>query len=308
MDLRSLRVFVEVVRQQSFTAAADALFVTQSAVSKMMLTLEDEIGEPLFVRDDGQRKRRMVLTDAGRLVQTRAQEMLASAASLRADLDALGDLQRGELAIGIPPLGAKLIAPTLSAYHRQHPGIELKMLESGSRAIEAGLRGAELELGYYLAPVADDLDYLTMYDYPLRLLAARDSAWRNRKVVRLAELAGESFLLYGETFLLNEVIGHACQQAGFTPTIACRSNQWDLITTLVESGMGIALLPEPYCKDVDPRRFLSISVIEPEMRWVLVLAWRKAARLSRAGQAWLALAQAEVAEAGARTGAAARKP
>ncbi|ELW9531052.1 LysR family transcriptional regulator [Burkholderia cenocepacia] len=295
MDLRTLSVFVEVVRQQTFTAAADKLFLTQSAVSKMMQTLEEDIGMPLFVRDDGQRKRRMVLTDAGRLVQTRAQDMLASEASLRADLAALGDLQRGELAIGIPPLGAKLIAPTLSGYHRRHPGIEIKMLESGSRVIEAGLRTAELELGYFLAPVADDLDFLTMYDYPLHLLAARDSAWAQHKSVRLAELANEPFLLYGETFMLNEVIARACQQAGFTPSIACRSNQWDLIATLVECGMGIALLPEPYCLDVDARRFVSIPVTEPAMRWVIVLAWRKAARLSRAGQAWQDLARAELA-------------
>jgi DNA-binding transcriptional LysR family regulator len=287
MELRALRYFVEVVRRQSFTAAAEALFVTQSTVSKMILVLEQELGTALLVRDEGHRKRRLIPTDAGRLVLARAQEMLAGEAAIREGLQSLDELQSGELTIGIPRLGATLFAPAISAFHQQWPGIELKLVESGSHAIEAALRADELEIGFCLAPVADDLDFVPICDYPLRLLAPRNARWENRSQVSLAELASEPFLLYGETFMLNEVIDRACQQAGFKPTIACRSSQWDLIATLVECGMGIALLPEPNCVQADVRRFVTIPVVEPEMRWILVLTWRRAAYLSRAARAWI---------------------
>jgi len=291
MELRALRYFVEVVRRQSFTGAADALSVTQPTVSKLIQVLEDELGTALLVREDGQRKRQVVLTDAGRLVYSRAEEMLTTETSLREDLELLGDLKCGELTLGIPPLGATLLGPAIAAFHQQWPGVGIKLLESGSHAIEAALRSGELEVGIFLAPVTEDLDFISICDHPMRLLAPRTSRWKGRKTVALAELAEEPFLLYGETFMLNAVIDRACNQAGFTPTIVCRSSQWDLLATLVDCGMGIALMPEPSCKDLDPRKFISLPVVDPEMRWNLVLAWRRTGYLSRTSRAWLQAAR-----------------
>ena len=86
MEIRALRYFVEVVRQQSFTAASKALFVTQPTVSKMLRVLEEELGLQLLVRDQGSRKRRVVPTDAGQRVFAYAKEILACEASLKQDL------------------------------------------------------------------------------------------------------------------------------------------------------------------------------------------------------------------------------
>ncbi len=287
MELRALKYFAEVVRLGSFTAAADALFVTQPTVSKMVQVLEEELGAPLLARDDGRRKRGVTPTDAGRRVYARAQEMLATESLLRDDLAALDDLTRGSLTIGVPPLGSSLVAPAIAAFHKQWPGIELKLLESGARAVERALREGELDVGICLAPVADDIEGIPICDYPLHLLAPRAGRWHGRKEVRLAELAEESFLLYGETFQLNETIDQACRSAGFTPRLACRSSQWDLIVTLVECGMGIALLPAHYGERLDQRRFASIPITQPEIRWRLVASWRRGAHLSRAARAWV---------------------
>ncbi|OZI37660.1 hypothetical protein CAL29_04505 [Bordetella genomosp. 10] len=287
MELRALKYFAEVVRQGSFTAAADALFVTQPTVSKMVRVLEEELGAPLLARDDDRRKRSVTPTDAGRLVYARAQEMLAAETLLRDDLEALGDLTRGSLTIGLPPLGASLVAPAIAAFHKQWPGVELKLLESGARAVERALREGELDVGICMAPISDDMEGIPICDYPLHLLAPREARWQGRREVRLAELAEEAFLLYGETFQLNEIIDQACRGAGFTPRLACRSSQWDLIVTLVECGMGIALLPAHYGERLDRRRFVSIPIAQPEIRWQLVASWRRNAQLSRAARAWV---------------------
>lgn len=287
MEIRALKCLVEVVRRQSFTAAADALFVTQPTVSKMIRGLEEEIGMPLLARDTGSRKRRVVPTDAGRRVLARAQEILASQRALEDDLAALGDLRRGELTVGIPPLGATQLTPALSTFRQRWPGIELKLLESGSHDLERALRAEELECAVMLAPVAEDLDAMPICDFPLYLVAPADSRWAGRDRAPLAELAGEPFLLYGESFKLNQVIHRACARAGFTPSIAGRSSQWDFLANMVEHGMGVALLPEYYCARLAHRGFVALPLVEPEIRWCLSLAWRRAAHQSRAMEAWL---------------------
>jgi len=170
MDLRALRYFVEVVRCQSFTVAAEHLFVGQSAVSKLVRNLEEDVGVPLLIRDEGQRKRRVILTDAGQIVLTYAQHMLASERALMEELSSLGNLQQGSLSIGIPPLGATILAAAISEFHKRWPKIELKLLESGSLVVEAAVRAAELEFGVFLAPIADDLSCISVCNYPLYLL------------------------------------------------------------------------------------------------------------------------------------------
>lgn len=301
MEIRALRYFVEVVRQQSFTAASKALFVTQPTVSKMLRVLEEELGLQLLVRDQGSRKRRVIPTDAGQKVFAHAKEMLACEASLNQDLDALGELRAGQLTIGIPPVGATMLAPAISLFHRQWPGVELKFFESGSHGVEAALRADDVEIGVLLGPLPDDFDSLLISDRPLYLVAEKQSRWRHHKKVPLRELAGERFLLYAETFLLNEVIHQACRQVGFIPTVACRSGQWDFIVAMVENGMGIAILPEPYGVQIDRNRFVSIPIVEPEIPWNLVMGWRRAAYLSRAARAWIDTCRTYFANASAKS-------
>src|SRR6202008_1069359 len=101
VELRALRYFVEVVRQQSFTVAAEQMFVTQPTISKMVKSLEDEIGSPLLPRAGTQ----TAPTDAGRIVYQRGQDALAAHALLQAELNDLGTLGSGEVTIGIPPMG-----------------------------------------------------------------------------------------------------------------------------------------------------------------------------------------------------------
>jgi len=167
MELRALRYFVEVVRQQSFTVAAEQMFVTQPTISKMVKALEDETGSPLLLRDG----RQMVLTDAGRIVYQRGQDVLAAYAQLQAELNDLDKLGRGELTIGIPPMGGSLFTPAIAAFRQRHPKIELKLFEQGSKAIEAALISGELELGGVLQPVDDMIDVLPMSRQVLWLVA-----------------------------------------------------------------------------------------------------------------------------------------
>jgi len=288
MELRALRYFAEVVRQQSFTAAAERLFVTQPTISKMVKALEDEIGSPLLLRD----ARQLVLTDAGRIVFQRGQEVLAAHAQLQAELNDLGTLGRGTLTIGIPPMGGTLFIPAIAAFRQRHPKIELKLFEQGSRAIEAALLAGELELGALLQPVDTEIfEILPVSRHLLWLVAPPEARWRGATSVPLRELAGEPFVFYNESLALNDLVLAACQDAGFTPTIVSRSGHWDFIVSLVGAGVGIALLPEPYCRRLDASRFTLAPIAAPEITWDMALGWRRNGYLSHAARAWLQVAR-----------------
>ena len=96
MDLRALRYFIEVVRQNGFTRAAESLHVTQPTISKMVKALEDELGGPLLLREG----RRVQLTDAGQVVYDRGLEILDQAKLLRQQVAEVDNITRGELSVG----------------------------------------------------------------------------------------------------------------------------------------------------------------------------------------------------------------
>ncbi len=284
MELRALRYFVEVVRQQSFTAAAEQMFVTQPTISKMVKALEDEIGSPLLLRDS----RQMVLTDAGRIVYQRGQDVLAAQAQLQAELDDLAELGRGELTIGIPPLGGAAFTPAIAEFRRRHPNIELKLVEQGARAIEAALASGELEMGGVLEPVDPAVfDVQRMVRAPLWLVSRRGARWDREQAVPLADLAEEPFVFYAESLALHQAVIEACARAGFAPSIVSRSGHWDFMAALVHAGVGIALLPAPYCRRLDPAQFSCRPIVEPEIEWSIALGWLRRGYLSHAARAWL---------------------
>jgi DNA-binding transcriptional LysR family regulator len=288
MELRALRYFVEVVKQKSFTVAAEQMFVTQPTISKMVKALEDEIGSPLLLREG----RQMVLTDAGQIVYQRGLDVLAAHARLEAELNDLGTFGRGTLTIGIPPMGGSLFTPAIAAFRQRYPKVELKLFERGSKAIEAALLDGELELGGVLQPV--DLamfDVLPVSRQILWLVAQKGSRWDQAAEVALADLAGESFVFYGESLALSDVVLNACREAGFSPTIVGRSGHWDFMAALVQAGVGIALLPAPYCRRLDADTFTCRPVVAPEIHWDMAVGWRRNGYLSHAARAWIDVAR-----------------
>lgn len=286
MELRALRAFVEVARSGSFTQAAETLSVTQPTVSKLVGLLESELGLPLLQRNS----RRALPTDAGRLVFGYAEAMLAGAANIELALAELGGLRRGELRIGLPPLGPRLFVPLIGAFKRRYPGIELKPYEDGSRAIEQALVDGQLELGGLLDPVDESrFEHRMLIDDRLALLAPARSRWARRREVRLAELAEEPFIMFPAAYALNERITEACRQCGFTPDVVGRSGQIGFILELVRCGVGVSLLPSTELGQLDLKDFAVSALIEPVIPWRLDMAWLRGGYLSAAARAWLEL-------------------
>jgi len=287
MELRTLRSFVEVVRLESFSRAAKAVYATQPTVSKAVRQLEDELGVQLLERGPGQGVR---ATAAGEVVYRRALTMLAERDDLRAELDEVRGLKRGELRLGLPPLGSSvLFAPLFAAFRRRYPGIDIRLQEHGSKRLEELVTTGELELAASLMPVPLQFEWQAVSREPLAVVMPEDHRCAGQDTVAMTELADSPFILFDSGFALNPIITAACSRAGFSPTVAARSGQVDFIIALVAAGLGIAFLPRMIARQHPHAGVRYVVLDDQDAAWEMVLIWRRGGYLSHPAQAWLAL-------------------
>jgi DNA-binding transcriptional LysR family regulator len=288
MELRTLKAFVEVVRQGGFSQAAKVLYATQSTVSKAVKQLEDELGVRLLERT----VRGSRATEAGEIVFRRANSMMMEGDDLVSELDELRGLRKGSLRLGLPAIGSNaLFAPLYAIYRKRYPGIEIQLVEYGSRRLEEMVLAGELDLGASLLPLRRELEWQRVRSEPIDVLIASSHPLARRKSVRLKELAGQDFILFGEGFAIDPIVMEACRKAGFTPTVAARSSQITFVLELVVAGLGVGFLPRLIAEQRSRPGLANIEVREPSMPWEMALMWRRNAYLSHAARAWLALAE-----------------
>jgi len=289
MEPRSLRAFVEVVRRGGFSHAAPTVCLTQSAVSKAVKRLEDELGFVLL--DRAAREPR--LTDAGEIVFRRGLRLLAEWEDTRAELRELRGLERGALRLGLPPIGSStLFAPLFATFRRRHPGIEVHLVERGSDRLVEDLRAGEVDLAAILLPAPDDFDHQVVRREPLAALLPADHPLAGRETIALAELKGTPFILFEDGFALNRIILDICRRHGFTPEIAARGGQIEFLIELVAQGVGAVFLPRMIAEERSRPGTAHATVVDPGTEWHIAMMWRTGAYLSHAAAAWLEVARA----------------
>lgn len=287
MEFKQLRSFLEVVHRGGFTQAGQTLHISQSAVSKQVAQLEQDLGVPLLERQGSQ----LHLTAAGKIVLERGEAMLRLRQELLSELDDLSQLARGELRLGLPLLGSDaLFARLFAEYRRRYPNISIQLFEGGSRSVEQAVLSGELELGGSLTPSDPAFAYQPFCNEPLDALLPTEHPLAAAGQVSLAQLADTPFLLYQRSFVLNDRLLGACQQLGFTPREGGRSGQADFLAALVAAGQGVVLLPSVVARGLERPGVVRLALSAPtDLRWDIAFIWRQGAYLSRAAQAWLQL-------------------
>jgi DNA-binding transcriptional LysR family regulator len=286
MEIRTLRAFVEVVRQGGFSQAAKVLFATQSTVSKAVKQLEEEIGVPLLDRMG----HRSALTAAGEIVYRRALRILAERDDLMNELDEVRGLKRGRLRLGLPPMvSSTLFAPLFAIYRKRYPGIDIRLVENGSDRLDEILSAGEIDFAASTLPVSEAFEWHSVRCEPLMvLLPAREIPVR-KKSIDLLDLKHMPFILFESGFAISRMVVDACRKAGFEPTVAARSSQLDFIVELVAAGMGIAFLPKTVAERRRHPRLRNVLLVNPKIDWHIAMAWRRGTYLSHAAKAWLML-------------------
>ncbi len=241
MDLRHLRYFVAVAETLNFGRAAKVLHIAQPPLSRAINGLEDELRAELFERST----RGVRLTSVGAALLPEARRLLRDADALREGARHLADGDIGNLGIGFVSMAIFGVLPQIvRSFHRARPGVTLNLREATSDQMPAQIRSGELDVGFVL-PGPDDpaIAYAPLTWEPLVAALPATRRWPAR--VSLADLAGESFLLFPREagmWLYDAIVGF-CRREGFTPKIDQEAIQMQTIVSLVAAGMGVALVP-----------------------------------------------------------------
>jgi DNA-binding transcriptional LysR family regulator len=286
LDVRRMRVLREVVARGSFSAAADALAYTQSAVSQQIAALEREAGTRLVERSS----RGVSPTDAGRALVAHADVILARLADAEAELGAIAGLRGGRLRLTtFASAGATIMPEAIAAFRDRHPGVELTLEpeepQEGLARLRAGDCDIALTLGTTFDPPGrdDDLELLDLVDDPMYLLLPRGHHLADRAELCLDAFAEDEWIL-GSTGRCPDtrILVRACQQAGFEPRIAFHSDDYLSIQGFVAAGFGVSLLPDlalvAVRDDVVVRSLGSCAPVRRVQAATLAGAWASPAR------------------------------
>ena len=248
LDVRRLKVLKEVAERGSFSAAADALNFTQSAVSQQIAALEKETGTTLLQRGPGGVR----LTDAGRALVAHADVIMARLADAERELAAIAGLKGGRVRLAsFPSAGATLVTEAVSLYRRRYPDVELSLTEGEPHETVPRLKRGDFDVAVVFedshSPGSEllvGLDCVHLLDDPLSVVLPADHPLAQRKAVRLGDLAGESWVAGCGGGVCAAMLIDACARASFTPHVAFESDDHNVLVGLVATGVGVALLPE----------------------------------------------------------------
>ncbi|MFC9294151.1 LysR family transcriptional regulator [Streptomyces sp. NPDC057011] len=234
-------VFLRVAREGSFTAAAQGLGYTQSAVSRQIQALEEEWGAALFDR----LPRGVRLTEAGRVLLPHAEGMRGRLRAARAELDALRSLGGGMLRIGaFAAADVTLVPRAMAAFGERYPGVTVVHTEGPTAKHVALLAEGGLDLAVLSTPDGVALpgpDLHHLLDEPMYVALPRAHRFAGRAGVRLAELADEEWI-EGDVRPERTLLAPALAD-GFRPRVAFRVNDWTAKQGFVAAGLGITVLP-----------------------------------------------------------------
>lgn len=247
LDVKRLRVLREVSARGSFSAAAESLAYTQSAVSQQIAALEREAGTVLVDRN----ARGVRLTEAGRALVAHADVILARLADAEAELEAIAGARGGRVRIvSFPTAGATLAPRAIALFRQRFPGVavtlEPREPHEGLDCLKCGDCDIALTLEAGFEPIEDKaIERLHLLDDPMYVCLPAGHPVARKARLRLGDLAQDPWIL-GTTGVCPDgmVLQRACHAAGFEPRVAFQSDDYVAIQGFVAAGVGVCLIPD----------------------------------------------------------------
>jgi DNA-binding transcriptional LysR family regulator len=275
MDFRHLRQFVVLSETLNFRKAAERLHMSQPPLSVSIRKLETELGVALFHRGkDG-----VQLTKSGEAALEEAKRALFHADEFVHAARAAATGERGLLRIGFVGSATRSILPAIvPVFRHRYPGVQLVLRESRSTQIVDALEEGVLDIGILRIPVPTrtPLKMLTLQTERLLLAVPRGHRLAAASTVHMADLVEEDFIFYTEDAPgLRLAALHACEIHGFTPRIAQEAVQVATLISLVEAGLGIALLPSVSHIHSDLLAWKTVADFPDSASIGISVAWRQ---------------------------------
>lgn len=239
MDIRKLVYFLTIAEEGNISRAAERLHIAQPPLSQQLKLLEEELGLVLMERNT----RKMHITDAGRLLQNRAKQIIDLMDKTVKELQDLKEGLQGTLSIGsISSAGELWLSFQIQNFHQKYPGVGFHIRDCGTFEILELIKSGVVEIGIIRTPINQDIfECINLPEEPMVAGALSDLFWENNKsYVNITELEGKPLMIHNR-YVNN--IEEACIKAGFQPKVICKIDDTRTLIDWANSGMGIALIP-----------------------------------------------------------------
>lgn len=288
MELRVLRYFLTVVREESITRAAEMLHITQPTLSRQLSTLEEELGVKLMDRGG----RRIALTDEGMLLRRRAEELVALADKTEQEFTRRSVALEGRISIGSGEIATvSALARCCEAFHAQYPLVTFDLLTASADAVKEQMDRGLLDIGLLLEPVdIDKYDYIRMAEREEWVVLMRpDAPLAEKRSVTAADLAGLPLIMPRRLSVQSEVVNwfgsdYSRLNVLFTSNLSTNAS------VMVGQGLGYAIViggSMPFCDE----RKIVCRPLSPALPASSVLAWRRQQPFSTAATKFIEFAK-----------------
>lgn len=260
MKLQQLRQFVTLAETLNFHRAADRLSMAQPPLSISIKKLEVELGAPLFTRG----RRGVELTPEGSAALTDAQQVLLHAEQVQRTVREVSAGELGRLRLGfVGSATYRLLPRLLRTFRARYPLIDLTLTESRTADLLADVETGAIDVAIVRTPILSGSaeEIAVLETDRLCVAVSKQSRFAGRKRSKLAEFRDEPFVIYSHDSVpgMHALTMMVCQEAGFLPRIAEEAIQLQTIICLVESGIGVALVPA-----VIANRMAAVDFVEIE--------------------------------------------
>jgi DNA-binding transcriptional LysR family regulator len=273
MELRHLRYFVAVADSLHFGQAAAALHIAQPSLSDQIRRLEDELKTALLRRT----KRRVELTDAGRVFLDDARDIIARADRAAMTAQRAGRGFEGRLRVGVGYcMDQARISEVVSAFNVRHPAVCVELQTLAVPAQLKALQSQSLDVGFVRPPVTElDLAGETLSSEALIAALPARHRLASRTTIALSALTNDPFILVPRDLVpvYHDIVLSACRQAGFVPHSPHEADHLNMILAMVGGGSGVALVPA-FARRLKPPRVAFVSLQPPTAPLDVLVAWR----------------------------------
>ena len=265
MELRQLRYFVEVAEREHISEAAEHLHVAQSAISRQIANLEEELGAPLFERVG----RNVKLTPIGKTFLDHSIKALKAIDFAAKQVEEYLDPAKGTIKVGFPTSLASYVLPTvISAFKKEYPDVSFQLRQGSYKYLIDAVKNRELNLALLgpLPPKDEAIDTTVLFSENIHALLPATHPLAKKETINLIDLKNDDFVLFPDGYILRKVAVDACRNVGFVPKVTSEGEDMDALKGLVAAGIGVTLLPESSLYDSTPRMTVKVHIANPSIR------------------------------------------
>lgn len=268
MEIEQLRQFLKVAELGNFTRAAEVLAISQPALSRSIARLEEDLGQPLFERQT----RKVVLTDAGQLLLSRANRIVTLVEDTKAEIS--DDGESGRIRLGaIPTIAPFLLPEMLSPFAEAFPKAHLTVQEDTTDNLLRRCQQGEIDMAILALPIsAKHLEVETLFEEELLLVLPVGHPLVDKPQIKLVDVEPYPFVLLDEAHCLSDNIVTFCRHRSFNPISVERTSQLATVQELVSLKHGVSMIPAMAKKlDASSRRvYRSLAGTKPTRKIAMI--------------------------------------